>query len=189
MVIFDYMLKNNIICRNEIDKEFIFMKKIVYWLLSIAWMGVIFRSSAQPYQEQDVKPMLARYIDLSFLERFVDEIVFVYHQSEVSVANLGIYGYVEFFIRKGAHVGVFMVLFILFYLACSNTFLRFRTRNLILVAFFATVVYAALDEWHQGFTPNRTPYIGDVILDSFGALIGVFLVLLFLGWKKKRNAG
>lgn len=163
------------------------MKKIFYWLLPIAWMGVIFRSSAQPYQEQDVKPMLARFIDLSFLERFVEDIAFFYHQSEVSVANLGIYGFVEFFIRKGAHVGVFMVLCILFYIAFRNTFVHINNWTLFF-AFLLTVVYAALDEWHQGFTPNRTPYIGDVILDSFGALIGILLILLVLRWKKKRNA-
>lgn len=163
------------------------MKKIVYWFLPVAWMGVIFRSSAQPYQEQDVKPLLESYLDLSFLEPIFAGIIFGYHQSEISIANLGIYGFIEFFIRKGAHVGVFMVLFILFCLAFNQTFGRFGNRNL-LYAFMVTVIYAGLDEWHQGFTPNRTPYFGDVILDSIGALIGVGLVLLFRSRRLQRES-
>ncbi|GGM35533.1 VanZ family protein [Paraliobacillus quinghaiensis] len=160
------------------------MKKIVSWLLPIAWMGVIFYSSAQPYQDQDVKPLLENTIDLSFLKPMFSGIAFVYHQSEVSVANLGIYGFIEFFIRKGAHVGVFLVLFLLLYLAFAQTFTQGKWN--INFAFIITVIYAALDEWHQGFTPNRTPFIGDVILDSIGAMIGVGLVLFILWWRKKK---
>ena len=160
------------------------MKKTISWLLPIAWMGVIFYSSAQPYQDQDVKPLLEDMIDLSFLEPILSGIAFVYHYSEVSVANLGVYGFIEFFIRKGAHVGVFFVLFLLFYLAFVQTFTRGKWN--MHFAFILTVVYAALDEWHQGFTPNRTPYVGDVLLDSIGAMIGVGLLLLIFWWRNKK---
>lgn len=35
------------------------------------------------------------------------------------------------------------------------------------------VLYAATDELHQSFTPGRTPTVTDVIIDSFGAAIGL----------------
>ncbi|MFD1020135.1 VanZ family protein [Thalassobacillus hwangdonensis] len=157
------------------------MKNSLYWWLApIAWMGVIFYASSQPYQEQDLKPFLSNYIDVSFLAPYLDWIRFTYHHSEVSVAELGTAGFIEFFIRKGAHVTVFMILFLLFYLALTKS----AFQKPILTALTLTVLYAALDEMHQGMTPNRTPYIGDVVLDTIGALIGVGLILLISKRKK-----
>jgi VanZ family protein len=36
--------------------------------------------------------------------------------------------------------------------------------------------YAALDELHQHFVPSRQGSIGDVLLDTFGAVLGVLLI-------------
>ncbi len=161
------------------------MKKILYWLIPLTWMGFIFYSSAQPYQNQDVKPLLNSYLDLSFLIPIVENIVFVYHQSEVSVDTLGINGFVEFFLRKGAHVTVFFVLCMLLYGVLRKTTLLEQSYCLVF-SLLITVVYAGLDEWHQGFTPNRTPYFGDVILDSIGASIFVIGYLAWSSWKRKQ---
>ncbi|QHE53622.1 VanZ family protein [Pontibacillus sp. HMF3514] len=162
------------------------MKKMLYWLLPLSWMGVIFYSSSTPYQEQDMKPFLSKHADLSFLKPHLDSIVFTYHQSEVSVANLGVEGFIEYFLRKGAHVTVFLLLFLLIYIAFR------KTTNLTLHvcigwSFIITVIYAAFDEVHQGFTPNRTPYFGDVVLDTAGALIGLGLVYLYMFGKVKKG--
>ncbi|MFD1039952.1 VanZ family protein [Virgibacillus byunsanensis] len=160
------------------------MRKFNYWLLPLTWMGVIFYSSGQPYEEQDIKPMLADAIDLSFLVPLVDWVSFSYHKSEVSVNALGINGFIEFFVRKGAHVLVFSILMCLFFIALrKSTDVQFNVN--IIISFFLTVAYAGLDEFHQGLTPNRTPYVGDVLLDSFGAGIAVCLIVL-LYWKKSR---
>lgn len=143
------------------------MKKYFYWLLPIGWMGVIFYSSSTPYENQDIKPLMNGLIDFSFLEPVVGWITFTYNHSAVSVEDLGINGFVEFFIRKGAHVTVFFLLSILFFIAFSkSTDLRKELR--LLFSLLLSVVYAVLDEIHQGITPNRTPYIGDVFLDSVG---------------------
>lgn len=161
------------------------MKKLIYWIPSILWMGVIYYSSDQPYQDQDIKPLLSNYVDLSFLEPIFQSISFTYNQSLVNVEQLGVEGFIEFFIRKGAHVGVFFLLCILLYVAATKTFTN-KSRNIpLLVAFFVTVLYALFDEWHQGLTPNRTPYIGDVFLDSFGALLAIVVILITLNVKDK----
>ncbi|SHM97044.1 VanZ family protein [Gracilibacillus kekensis] len=163
------------------------MKKIGYWLLPILWMAIIYYSSDQPYQEQDIKPFLSDYINLSFLEPYLQSITFTYNQSVVSVDQLGLAGFIEFFIRKGAHVGVFMVLCIWFYLAIRQTSKYSNHRTSSIFAFSATLLYAIFDEWHQGWTPNRTPYIGDVLLDGFGALLAVMLILFIFRKNNKSN--
>lgn len=154
------------------------MKKWSYWIFPILVMGAIFYSSSQPYQEQDIKPLLSNYIDLTFLQPYLEWISFTYHQSEVSIETHGVHGLIEFFIRKGAHVTVFLLLFLAFYVAYKHT-LKKSVKRVLFISLFSTVAYAISDELHQGITPNRTPYIGDVFLDSFGALIGLGLILLF----------
>ena len=144
------------------------------WLLCLLWMGLIFYSSATPYEKQDVKPLLAGQFNLSFLEPILEPFTFTYNQSVISVQALGIEGYVEFFLRKGAHVFVFMVLCILFY----HSLKYIINRAVLRLSFLFTCLYAVFDEWHQGLTPNRTPYIGDVFLDSFGALLAIVFILI-----------
>ncbi|WP_404454341.1 VanZ family protein [Virgibacillus necropolis] len=162
------------------------MKKYTYWLLPICWMGVIFYSSSTPYQEQDIKPFMSEYLDFSFLIPIVEGISFSYHHSQVSVAALGINGFIEFFVRKGAHVSVYLILMCLFYLACKQT-LRISFKARLAISFILTSLYAVTDEIHQGFTQNRTPYAGDVGLDVFGALIALVAIVFINNLIKRRR--
>ncbi len=43
------------------------------------------------------------------------------------------------------------------------------------------IVYGALDEWHQGFVPGRTPSVLDWLADVTGVVIGYGVGLLLLG--------
>ncbi|MFC2947273.1 VanZ family protein [Virgibacillus sediminis] len=159
------------------------MRKYLYWLLPLGWMVIIFRSSATPYENQDIKPLMEELpVDLSFLEPLLDWISFTYHRSVVSVDALGMWGFIEFFLRKGAHIGVFFLLVCLFYRALRKA-PGLGEWTSVALSFFLTVAYAIADEIHQGFTPGRTPYAGDVILDSFGALLAVVCLLIFRRWK------
>jgi VanZ family protein len=162
------------------------MKKYIYWLLPLLWMGVIFYASSQPYENQDIKPLLLDRLDLAFLEPLVDWITLTYNGSVVSVATHGIAGFIEFFIRKGAHIAVFFLLACFFFIAIrKSTELQFK--QAVTISFFAAVAYAITDEIHQGFTPNRTPYIGDVILDAFGAFAAVILLVAAHSWNKRTS--
>ncbi|WP_010532106.1 VanZ family protein [Lentibacillus jeotgali] len=163
------------------------MKKYIYWLLPILWMGAIFYSSAQPYEEQDMKPFMERAFDLSFLVPYLDWISFTYHQSEVSVAALGVEGLVEFFIRKGAHLGVFFILMCLFFTAVAKT-IGLKLLGALTLSFLLTAAYATIDEFHQSFTTNRTPYLGDVLLDGVGALSAAILLFFFQRYRTKNTA-
>ncbi len=146
-------------------------------------MSIIFYASAQPYEKQDIKPMLSQTVDLSFLEPFLGWIDFSYNHSRVSLEALGTNGVIEFFIRKGAHFAAFFILLVLFYLAFRKT-VTWGALRLVTVSFSLTIAYAIMDELHQGLTPNRTPYIGDVFIDGFGAITAC-MFLLFLKNKRK----
>lgn len=51
-----------------------------------------------------------------------------------------------------------------------------------------SVLYAAFDEWHQSFIPGRIASGGDLVADTSGALLGIFLwVRCFLFQPKGRN--
>ncbi|UOQ48320.1 VanZ family protein [Gracilibacillus caseinilyticus] len=154
------------------------MKKIIYWMFPFVLMWVIYLVSDQPYPQQDIKPFLSTYVDLSFLESVLSPVVFDFHHSEVSVAALGVEGVVEFIVRKGAHFFVFLTLACSFYIAMRKSF-PLRSQKLVAVlSFLLTVLYAISDEWHQVFTAGRTPYAGDVMIDSLGALIGILAILI-----------
>ncbi|WP_257350233.1 VanZ family protein [Pseudalkalibacillus decolorationis] len=146
------------------------MKKfILYWLPVLIWVGIIFYSSSQPYQEQDIKPFLSDQIPLDWVSGLFGNLEFDYAGEEVSVDQLGEAGFVEFFLRKLAHLSVYFILFLLIYRAifCTTKIKYIKTTALLL-----SFIYAASDEFHQGFTANRSPYTEDVLLDTVGIIIG-----------------
>ncbi|GEM01730.1 VanZ like family protein [Halolactibacillus halophilus] len=161
------------------------LKQLLIWSLPVIWMGLIFLFSATPYERQDLKPALTARFDLSVVEPLVDWVNFTYHNSEISVASLGIESFVEFFIRKGAHVFVFFILTLLFIHAFKKT-TRLDCQRLLLFSYLMSVVYAGFDEWHQSLTPNRTPYIGDVLLDSVGSFLAVLGIVIIAFLRQRR---
>ncbi|WP_281974534.1 VanZ family protein [Halobacillus litoralis] len=156
-------------------------KKVIYALLPVCVMGLIFIASSQPYEQQDLRPAMNLYLPLDFLKPVLEPISVTYKGELISVATRGVDGMIEFFIRKAAHVTVFFLLMVTTYLAFEkNTSWRLQIK--LFASFLITVIYAGFDEYHQSLTPNRTPYIGDVVLDSVGGLLGCALIA-FLYWK------
>ncbi|MBS4538843.1 VanZ family protein [Clostridium sp. D2Q-11] len=142
------------------------MKKIIYLILTIIWMGVIFYFSHQPGDisgnqsgELLVKIGLITEQDLI-------------HQTDKAQM-------LQFIIRKVAHMSVYFILSILLIL----TFKIFIIKHYYLLSWIIATVYAITDEFHQSFIPDRGPSVKDVFIDSFGALIGlaiyIFIIRLF----------
>lgn len=158
------------------------MKKIPWsGYVTLVVLLILFISSSMPYEEQSLKPGLSRYVNLSFADYF--RFISFDYNGEVSVAALGASGFVEFFIRKAAHVSTFIVLG-----AALFDFIVRSVRPSVLAALFAytvAITIAVFDEFHQILTGGRTGLIQDVLLDGTGALIGIFICLLF--WKKNTN--
>lgn len=83
------------------------------------------------------------------------------------------------FIRKNAHFFIYMFLGILVKNALSTS--DVRGIKAVLIALVICAVYASTDEFHQSFVPGRTALVSDVLIDSTGSFIGIFLYSI-LDW-------
>lgn len=72
-------------------------------------------------------------------------------------------------IRKSAHVLMFGLLSIFFYIVIR--------RQSIWLAWVCTTLMAVVDEWHQSYVPGRSALVQDVLLDSLAALIFLRIIV------------
>ena len=86
-------------------------------------------------------------------------------------------------IRKMAHFGIYLVLgtsLISFLREFSIPILK-----LLLLSIFLAFLYACSDEIHQLFVPGRSGQFSDVLLDTLGASVGIFIYYLL--FRKRLN--
>jgi len=148
-----------------------------FWGVVIAVELILFYSSSMTYKQQTSVPFLEKYLTGKPLYHNLSGISFNYSGKTQSIANDGYYHFVEFFVRKGAHFSIYLLLGVFLCLALYSYF----ERNYFLKIFtpWMTVTgLAAFDEFHQGLTGGRTPLVDDVILDSCGALVGIVLTVI-----------
>lgn len=88
---------------------------------------------------------------------------------------------IVFLIRKCAHLTEYAILALLFWRALRkpirNDSRPWRWREAGFPILFVAL-YAASDEIHQVFVPNREGKFADVMIDTTGAVIGMFLLWL-----------
>ncbi|GIO12262.1 hypothetical protein J19TS2_18170 [Cohnella xylanilytica] len=151
-------------------------------ILLILWAGVIFNFSSQPLKEQNLKFVLKEWISEYNANRIVPNVSFYYHQDLVS-GEQDPYGFMEFVIRKCAHLFEYGMLGILCYPVL------FKIKKIVwrfagAVALVAAVALA--DEWNQSYVAERTSAIQDVGVDLTGAIVAISLFLLVkrLVWGK-----
>ena len=147
------------------------MKKYFWFILILI---TLFVSSGQTYEQQTLIPTLKQWLPGEPFKNILAHLKIPYWGIIVSVEERGYYTFIEFLIRKGAHIVTFGALAIAAFI---------MTRR-YLVSFLLTIGIAIIDEFHQSLTGGRTPTIHDVFLDTFGA----FLALLFIFiWNKIRT--
>ena len=84
-------------------------------------------------------------------------------------------------IRKLAHFTEYFILGIL----VINMFNRNNISIKYLISIILCIIYACTDEIHQFFVPGRSCQVTDVIIDSMGSIMGVYLYkLINKGYKK-----
>lgn len=81
-------------------------------------------------------------------------------------------------IRKIAHFSVYTLLGILLMGLMIKTKLQNKWR--ITITLFIGLLYAISDEFHQTFSPGRTPKVTDVYIDMLGVILGTLVVLLVI---------
>ncbi len=93
---------------------------------------------------------------------------------------LGLY---DLLVKKGGHMLGYAILAWLFSRSWEG--FNFSPRSVFLLAFFATVLYAISDEFHQSFVPGRHPSTVDVVIDTIGATIGLWVRKILPSFAKK----
>ena len=139
------------------------MKRFVYyWLPLLLWMVLIFGASQDTKSVEHTSRLLEPFLrwlkpDISWeaIER------------------------VRWMIRKGAHMTEFAVLAWLLWRALASLKDQESNRWFLrpaAVSLGFCILFAASDEIHQAFVPNRTGTPKDVLIDTAGASIGLLIV-------------
>jgi len=66
-------------------------------------------------------------------------------------------------------------------------FYQLKWISLIGYSLLIVIVYALTDELHQYYVPGRAFEISDLLIDTFGAMIGIALLSIFYSQRRKIN--
>jgi VanZ family protein len=146
-----------------------------YWVPVILWMCVIFSASTDAMSSGHTSRIIGpvvRWLIPDISDRAVGQIVFT--------------------VRKAAHVTEYAILAVLFWWARRNSIAvvggvserRWRWSEALL-ALVVVALYATTDEIHQLFVPTREGRIGDVMLDSAGAALGLLGIWVAGRWRRR----
>ncbi len=124
-------------------------RKWLFWIPVLLWMGLIFYSSAQPYKKQDMRSDIEQYVNVEFVKEHFSWVSIDYGGgTPVSIANKGVGGFIEFFLRKGAHFMVFFMLGSLIYYAFHRS--GHSRKRCFIYAFFSLRVMQHLMKFTNG---------------------------------------
>ncbi|WP_282939500.1 VanZ family protein [Paenibacillus sp. RC67] len=159
-------------------------KFIVWLILSCFWIVLIFVKSAQTYAEQDIRPLLAEWLPLDSLSRWMPHIEFYYDGGLVTWTKP--YDFIEFFIRKGGHITEYAILCFLVVMTLLSK--PIKTGASLAIGGIFSILYAASDEWHQSFVLGRTGHAIDVMVDTIGVVLAVLVIAVVKLFLRKRKA-
>lgn len=161
----------------------------VYLLLALAVLVMLFISSSMTYHEQKMK---AGFIHtyLGWLEDLIHRLNIYYGGVWHNVKTDGSAGFTQFVVRKMAHFTSYFFYGLFAYLGLRRVFVIKWTGPLFVWA--SAFAFAAMDEFHQFLTGDRTPSVHDVMLDASGALLAIVLAVIFYqmrqGQERKKSA-
>lgn len=161
-------------------------KKALFWfLITLLWMAFIFYKSSQPYTVQDIRPSLANWIPQWLADGLP---LMEFHYDGQLITSTQPYDFIEFMIRKAAHVGAFAVLALLS--IHTLRIMQWRRTTAILTGAVFTLLYAISDEWHQSFVVGRTGHAIDVGVDSIGIVLVVigYLIAAWISHRKRSRS-
>jgi VanZ family protein len=151
-------------------------KTNIYSVILLAlWLAVIFYFSSQNYEQQSIRPFLSEQLPpaASLKESLPDWGITYRHSSFTLHQNP--YRFIEFLVRKGAHLTVYAVLAIIAFVSLRKLGNGpFRRGG---IALLLVLGVACLDEWNQSRFV-RTPALEDVGLDLAGGILGIACYIL-----------
>ncbi|MBP1924275.1 VanZ family protein [Sedimentibacter acidaminivorans] len=152
---------------------------IIAWIPVILWMILIFSLSAQPASQSNGLSKDITKIVINTVGKVVPIDI------EIStVTNLG--AKLNHIVRKLGHFIEYLVLGVL----VINAFKKcgYKNNKILIYSIIFCVLYASSDEIHQLFVPGRGGQVKDVIIDSFGSIVGITInEIIFLIKNKGKN--
>ena len=104
-------------------------------------------------------------------------------------ATKQVFGGINFYVRKLAHITEFAILFTLVRWALATTVESRREQVVRTISSFSLAfLYACSDEYHQSFVPGRSSSFGDVAIDSIGMWLAAAINFAPLAFRRKRKA-
>ena len=143
-------------------------KRMIYTTLLILWMLIIFMFSNQDSTKSESTS--------DKLTGTVIDTVEVVTKEEISEDKKDIL--IEdsrFIVRKTAHFTLYFILGILSYLTIKS----YGVKRVVLLSILFCFIYACSDEFHQMFLDGRTPKILDILIDTIGSSVGIYLLIIF----------
>src|SRR5689334_10695176 len=131
------------------------------WMPVILWMTLIFLGSTDVLSAEHTSRFLFPFL------RWLDP-----HMSWVTMYSI------QTVVRKLGHVTEYAILAALLWRALRGG-MRWSSQTPVLFAIVcvACTAFAASDEFHQSFIPSRTSSVHDVMIDIFGAVIGLTICI------------
>lgn len=161
-------------------------KKIISIFLLLVWLFIIFLFSNTPSgtSEEQSKTIVNHIVgtqsqQTNNLEKEVENETILEEQKEEMVDV----EYLNFLIRKIAHMSEYFILSLL----VLNVIIQFKGKieyKHYIISICFCLMYAITDEFHQTFVPGRTGQALDVLIDTFGAILGCGIYKIIRSRKK-----
>ena len=157
------------------DADFRYFK--ITLLIYASWVILILYLAFQPFEAQDLQPLLESIISEEDLRKLLPRVEFTYAGAWLSYREP--YILLQFVIRKAAHLFFYAGLaFLVAYqqLLVQETAVKAFSRALMIV-----ILMASADEGIQYLHEDRSGLVEDVVLNIFGSVF----VLLWLAWRER----
>ncbi len=138
-------------------------KKILKFSMILLCMGTIFMFSSENSSQSSKKSsLIVSKISDNFLS---DKLNDKKRKAYISI--------ITFMVRKSAHFLIYFLLGVLLINFIKEfTMINYKS---VLLAIFLAFLYACSDEFHQLFIDGRSCEFSDVLIDTFGAVVGCLI--------------
>lgn len=162
-------------------------KRFIFFLiLTFVWLGVIYSFSLEPSEASDDTSLgLIDWMVTNFFPWLKDEV------AQLSQEKMS---FLHHLVRKIAHFTEYFILGVLAACTMLQTEIKGKavwkleiTQSAIqcICALAFCILAASVDETIQLFVEGRAGRVGDVLLDSTGAAVGILVVLSCVCWWRK----
>ena len=141
------------------------MRVLINWILWACWLRVIFGNSSDAMSADHTSHFLfplLRWLFPGISKEAMD--------------------WIHFFIRKGAHMSEYAILYLLSWRVFHGTGTPVWKWRRAAGALLFVALFAASDEYHQSFVPSREASVRDVLIDVTGASLALLCI-----WRWKRR--